>query len=300
MADDLNALTVKIQNFFDQNKLWIDEHNTSKLVVKQRLKPWSYAFLVVWAILFAGIPIGLVIFVASETGIKTLTCQRHEETTNFDCTWSTRKFLGWGPETERQVISQVIDAKLDSARWSNDNGGGTEKMWVTLMNQSGHLRIFETSYAIESGFEPTFQPETAAEIQRQLKSDGDTFAIVEDSRLGPQFLGVLLLASPFVLISICVAYVGLRSRTITLDKINHLYTRQINTLLGPRVKQYELDEIQSITVEKVRRHTDTARYYAYCLEIRLKSNRKYRFLDMRNYQTVSDVALQMQSFIKPA
>lgn len=38
MTADLNPLKPKIQNFLDQNRLWIEEQIPVRLVVKQRLK----------------------------------------------------------------------------------------------------------------------------------------------------------------------------------------------------------------------------------------------------------------------
>ncbi|NEQ53775.1 MAG: hypothetical protein F6K11_27190 [Leptolyngbya sp. SIO3F4] len=300
MAADLNPLKTQVQNFFDQNQLWIEEQSISRLVVKQRLKRYVYAFVVIWSVLFAGIPLGLVGLVASRSGIETLSCQQNRETTGFDCTLSKRNWLGLGPESDHQSISAVVDATSDSATWSDDKGGGTGKTWVTLRNQSGHLRIFETSYPLGS-IEPTFQTEAVKEIQRLLNSDINTFTLEDDarSRWKGQFSGLLVLMSPFVLISILIAYTGLRSRTITLDKANNRYIRQINTLLGKRIRDYDLAEIQSVTIKKVRQHTENGRYYAYRLEINLKSDKQYRLIPMRSHQTVSKVASEIQSFIQP-
>lgn len=307
MTADLNPLKPKIQNFLDQNRLWIEEQRPSRLVVKQRLKRQASAFLVVWATLFSGIPLSLVALGVSTSGIDTLSCQQTNEATGFDCTTSTRKWLGLGPESEHQMISQVVDATVDSAKWSDDRGGGTEKVWITLRNQTGHLRIFETSYPLASPA-PTFHPQTAEEINRLLQSDVDTFTLEDDarSRWTGQFSGLLVLISPFVLGGILFTYIGLRSRTVTFDKTNHLYTREIHTLLGTRVKQYGLDDIQAIKVKEVVRKARNSfnpsgvRHFEYCLEISLKSNKKYRFISMFSRQTVSDVARQMQSFIEKA
>ena len=266
-------------------------------MVKQRLKRWPYGFLVIWSILFAGIPTGLVVLVSSQIGISTLSCQRNESA-SFDCDWSTRKFLGFGPDSEHQSISQVNAAQLDSAQWSNGQGGGTEKMWVTLSSQSERIRLFETAYAIESGYRSTFQPEAVAEIQHLLTSDVNNFVIQEDQRFSVQFLGVLCLAIPFVLLAMTVVYSGLRSRTLILDKTTRLYTRQVRTLLGLQVQQHQLSEIQSITTKEFRHHRNGRLRKVYDLEICLRSNRKHRLPTMGKRETVSKIVVQMQSFIK--
>ncbi|ESA32941.1 hypothetical protein N836_23035 [Leptolyngbya sp. Heron Island J] len=290
-------MTNTIQDSLETHCLWIDQQTPTKLVVKQRLKRWPYVFLVMWSILFAGIPTGLVVLVSSQIGISTLSCQRNESA-SFDCAWSTRKFLGFGPAGKHQSISQVTAAQLDSAQWSNGQGGGTEKMWVTLSNQSERIRLFETAYAIESGYRPTFQPDAAAEMQRLLASDVNNFAIQEDQRFSVQFLGVLCLAIPFVLLAMAVAYGGLRSRTLILDKITHLYTHQVNTLLGLQVQQHQLSEIQAITTKEFRHHRNGKLRKVYGLEIYLKSNKKHRLPTLRRRASVSKIVVQMQAFIK--
>ena len=298
-VNNLNPVTDTIQESLETHQLWIDEETPSKLVIKQRLKQLPCAaFLVFWSILFAGIPLGLVVLVSSQIGVSTLSCQRYE-LSGFNCDYSTRKLLGLGAETKRQSIAQVVDVKLDSAQWSNDNGGGTRKMWVTLMNQSGHLRLFETAYAysVESDVSPSFQPEAAAEIKRLLNSDVSEFVIVEDHRWDAQFLGVLFLAIPFGLLSMGVAYGGLRSRTLILDKPTRSYTRKVHTLLGTQVKQHALDEIQAITTQERRYHRNGRHRRWYVLELSLKSNKTHRLPAMRRREVVSKIVAQMLAFM---
>ncbi|NER80003.1 MAG: hypothetical protein F6K42_10550 [Leptolyngbya sp. SIO1D8] len=186
----LNALTQfakAVQNVLELNQLSIDEQNPVKLVVRQRLKRGPYLFLLVWSILFAGIPIGLATWVFLETGARST-----------------------------------------------------------------------------------------------------------------QFLGVLLLASPFILLGVLVAYVGLRSRTIILDKTNKLYIREVGTLLGIRTKTYDLKEIQAIHTQKSRHYRDQRVCHFYHLEISLRQGKKHRLPGMRQRQKVSDIVIRMQSFIQSA
>lgn len=297
LVNNLNQITDTIQESLETHQLWIDEHTPFKLVIQQRLKRLPYLFLVLWSILFAGIPISLVILVSSQIGISSLSCQRNESA-SFDCNWSSRRFLGFGPDGEHQSISQVTNAQLDSAQWSNGQGGGTEKTWVTLSSPSERIQLFETAYAIESGYRPTFQPNAAAEIQRLLASDINDFVIQEDQRFSVQFLGVLCLAIPFVLLAMAVAYGGLRSRILILDKTSRLYTRRVSTFLGLRTQQHKLAEIQSITTKEFRHHRNGRLRRVYGLEICLKSNKKHRLPTMRRRESVSKIVVQMQSFIK--
>lgn len=290
-------ITDTLQDSLEPNCLWIDRQTPSTLVVKQRLKRFSYAFLVIWSILFAGIPMGLVILLASQTGISTLACQKNE-LASFDCDWSTRSFLGLGSVVEHQLVSQVVDAQVESAQWSNARGGGTEKMWVTLTGQSGHVRLFETAYALGSGYRPTFQPAAAAEIRELLILEVDDFLIKQEQRFSPQFVGMLGLAMLFVVLSIGVAYGGLRSRTLILDKSNHRYSRQVHTLLGMRVKHYALDEITSIKVKEVRHHRNGRLRHLYRLELCLRSHKKHRLPSLYRREVVSKIVVQMQSFIQ--
>ena len=294
--NSLNQVTNSLQESLETHRLWIDQQTPAKLVVKQRLKRWAYVFLVIWSILFAGIPTGLVVLVSSKIGLSTLFCQSNESA-NFDCDGSTRKFLGFGPDSEHQSISQVTAAQLDSAQWSNVQGGGTEKIWVTLSSQSERIRLFETAYKIESGYKPTFQPEAVAEIQQLITSDVNNFVIQEDRRFSVQFLGALCLAIPFILLAMAVAYGGLRSRTLILDKTTRLYTRQVRTLLGLQVQHHQLSEIQSVTTKEFRHHRNGRLREVYGLEICLRPNKKHRLPALRRRETVSKIVVQIQSFI---
>ena len=297
MTSSLPQFNDTVQDTFDVHHLTIETQNRSQLIVQQRLKLWSYIFVALWSILFAGIPAGLAIWVSSQMGISRLSCQQNAAAT-FDCNWSQRQFWGLGPEADQQVIPQVVDAELETAQWSSGEGTGTEKTWVTLLTASDRIRLFEKSYAIESGFQPTFQPEAVAEIKQLITSETDEFAITENTRWSPQSLGTLLLATPFLLIGVLVAYITLRSRTLTLDRINHRYIREVNTLFGTRVEAYPLEDIQSVTIKEIRRHTDRRVRRTYHLEVNLSQNRQHRFPGLRQRQRVSEVVVQMRSFIQ--
>lgn len=79
MTRSFNQLT----DAFETNQLEIEAQSPSRLIVKQRLKPWSYVFLILWSVLFAGIPTSLAVWVASEVGVSRLSCQGNDTRTDF-------------------------------------------------------------------------------------------------------------------------------------------------------------------------------------------------------------------------
>jgi hypothetical protein len=216
-------------------KIGIVEESESKLLLKHQPGILINLFMMFWALGFGGIPLGMLVLFSSEFGVSRLSCKRVEPQL-VDCAWSKSQYLGLVKTVSDRSIPQVADAKLESAKWPNGRGGGTAKVWVSLIAKSSKVRVFETTYAIESGFQPTFQPEAAQKIKTFLNSQAPSFNIEEDTRWNEGFLGALIFFLPFTLIAPLVLYAGVRSRTITFDKNRSLYIREIHTLLGTRTK----------------------------------------------------------------
>lgn len=273
-------------------KLDIVEQSESKLILKNKPGIIINFFLIFWALGFGGIPLGMIVFISSQFGVKTLSCERIEPKL-IDCLWSKSQYLGFVQTVRNQPIKQVTEAKLESAQWSNGKGGGTAKLWVSLITKSSKTRLFEEEYAIESGFKPTFQPEAVQKIQTFINSQAPSFKIEEDTRLSESFWGVLIFFLPFPLIAALLLYGGVRSQTITLDKTRNLYIREIHTLLGIRTKTYTLSEIHS--VEMTEYNNNNSRSYQ--LMIVLQSGEKYKFSGHRSYKRVKEVTNQLQDFL---
>ena len=273
--------------------LGIVEQSKSKLILKHQHGILINLFMIVWALGFSGIPLGMIVLIASEFGVTTLSCQRVEPKL-VDCVWSKSQYLGFVPKVREQPIRQVTDAKLESAEWSNGKGGGTAKVWVSLITKSIKTRLFETQYAIESGFKPTFQPDAAQKIKTFIHSQATSFKIEEDTRLSVSFWGGVILFLPFTLIGALVLYASVRSQTIILDKTRNLYIRQIHTVLGTRTQTYTLSEIKSVVVTN---YVDSDRWKWYQLMIVLQSSKKYKLPGMINYNRVQEVANQLQAFL---
>ena len=51
----------EIKGFFEAHRLTLDTQHQRKLVLTQHLKWWAYSFLVLWSVLFVGIPTALVV-----------------------------------------------------------------------------------------------------------------------------------------------------------------------------------------------------------------------------------------------
>jgi hypothetical protein len=274
-------------------KFVIVEPSTSKLILKHHSGILFNLFMIFWSLGFGGLPLGMLVFIASEFGVTTLSCQRVEPKL-VDCVWSESKYLGLVPKISDQPIKQVTDAKLESAEWSNRKGGGTAKVWVSLITKSSKTRLFETQYAIESGFKPKFQPEATQKIKAFINSPASSFKIEQDTRLSGSFWGGLIFVLPFTLIGLLVLYASVRSQTITVDKTSNLYMRQIHTILGTRTKKYTIGDIQSVEVTE---HLDRYRRRWYQLMIVLRSGKKYKLPAMINRNRVQEVADRVRKFL---
>jgi hypothetical protein len=108
-------------------------------------------------------------------------------------------------------------------------------------------------------------------------------------------LGALIFFLPFTLIAPLVLYAGVRSQTITLDKIRSLYIREIHTLLGTRTKTFALREIHSVEASE---YFHRRRWKLYQLTIALNSGKKYKLPGVRNGNLVRELADRLQNFLR--
>lgn len=274
-------------------KIDIIEPSESKLVLKHQSGILINLFVIFWALGFSGIPLATIVLISSQSGVTSLSCRRIEPK-QVDCVSSRSQYLGLVVTVPNRSIRQVVDAKFESAKWSNQRGGGTAKAWVSLIAKSGKVKLFETQYAIESGFQPTFQPEAAQKIKTLINSQAPSFEIAEDTRWNQGFLGGLIFFLPFLLIGPLVLYAGVRSRTITLDKTRNLYIRQIHTLLGTRTKTYPLREIRAVEVNE---YLHPRRWRLYQLAIVLQSGETYKLPGLRNFNRVQEVGDRVRKFL---
>lgn len=278
------------------NKFGIVEQSPSKLVIENNPGILAKLFIIIWALGFGGIPSGLIVLMASQYGVTTLSCKR-VESQQVDCLYSQSHYLGFRTKVQNQPIRQVTDAKFELAEWSNGKGGGTAKAWVSLINKSGKTRLFEIQYAIESGFKPHFQPDAAQQLKTFIQSQAPTFKIEEDKRWSSGFWIGVVFFSLFPLIAALAVYVAVRSQRITLDKTNNLYTRQVDTLLGTHIRIEPLDEIKSVEVIEYR-HPRYRWRFAYQLVIVLWSGKQYKLPSNMNPYLVYEVESQIKSFLR--
>lgn len=267
------------------------ERTETKLVFHHRHGLLLNLFWLLWMSLFGGAPLGMLILISSGYGVVTLTCQRTEQK-QIDCQWSKSQYLGLITTVRDRPINQVIAAKLSSAQWSNGQGGGTKKVWVSMVTRNGTTKLFESQFAIESGFQPTFQPEVAANVQAFINSQRPSLTLEEDLRLSEGFWGGALVFLPFPLLAAFIGYGGFRAQTLLLDKVSNLFTCNIRTLLGTRIKTYPLDMLQSIQVKE--RWDD---YTTYQLIFRFKSGEKYGLPYIYQASKVQQVADQCRDFL---
>lgn len=270
----------------------IVEQTQTKLVFHRRNGLFRTLFLLVWLLGFGGIPLGVLALISSEYGVTTLNCQRTQDPKQINCQWSQSQYLGLVKTIQDRPIEQVIAAKFDSAQWSDGQGGGTEKVWVTMMTSQGTTRLFETQFAIESAHQPTFQAEVAQKVQAFINSQGPSLTLSQDTRLSSGFWGGTLVFLPFTIIAVLFTYGTLRFQTLILDKTSNQFTIYIHTILGTRIKTYPLDELKSL---KVKEHWDDSTTYQ--LIFRFKAGKHYTLPLAYRAQPVHQVANQVQEFV---
>lgn len=270
----------------------IVEQTQTKLVFHRRNGLLRTLFLLVWILGFGGIPLGVLALISSEYGVKTLNCQRAQDPKQINCQWSQSQYLGLVTTVQDRPIEQVTTAKFDSAQWSNGQGGGTKKVWVSMVNTQDTTRLFEAQFSIESGHQPTFQSEVAQKVQAFITSQRPSLTLSQDTRLSSGFWGGTLVFLPFTIIAALVAYGVLRFQTLILDKPSNQFTIYIHTILGTRIKTYPLDELKSL---KVKEHWDE--YTTYQLIFRFKTGKHYSLPLAFRAQPVHQVANQVQAFV---
>ena len=271
----------------------IIEETETRLVCYKTRGLLSNLFLMFCMAFFGGIPLGLLVLISSEYGIMTLSCDRIESQL-VDCRLSQSEYLGFVERVKDKPVDSVVDAQFKSAEWLNGEGGGTRKVWVSLITQSGSERLFETQYAIESGSTPSFHVEFIATFKSFIDSQESSFYFQEDTRFSGGFWGGVPLFLLYPLVAVFVIYIAMRSQTIIFDKEHDRYIRRIKTVLGTRTKTYSLGDISSIQVKEFR----TRRFgKQYQLTIAVHTGKAYKFPGIRNPKCVREIADRMQTFL---
>ncbi|MDY6936860.1 MAG: hypothetical protein SWY16_04260 [Cyanobacteriota bacterium] len=272
----------------------IVEQSEAKLVCQKKPGIFSNLFIILFAIFFGGIPLAMLVLISSEYGVTQIACDRIAPQ-QMNCVVSQSQYLGFVQTIRDKPIEQITDVQLKSVEWSNDEGGGTRKgkVWVSLITLSGSDRLFETQYAIESGFDPVFQAEFIQQLKAFLNSQESSFNLERDTRLDGGFWGGVPLFGIYPLLALLVLYISMRSQTVILDKIDDRYIRHIRTILGTRTQINRISDIRAIEVSEFRRRQ--RRHYQ--LAIVLRSGKKYKFPSERNQQCVREIAQQFREFL---
>ena len=120
----------------------------------------------------------------------------------------------------------------------------------------------------------------------------------QNSCQGNQFIGMLLVLLPFLVLGMLATYGVLRRRVVILDGANNLYKQKTRTILGVRKKTYALSDLEYLDIQKKRRRSRGYTYSVYQLVFHLRGYKTYRLAAMITRQPLGCALVQMQAFLE--
>jgi hypothetical protein len=213
---------------------------SSQLTVQSKLGRGKY-FLILFMVMFGGMPLFMMITILANRGVTTLFCQRIQST-EVTCEKSVSRF--WGlveqPATSLGTVSQ---ATFQSFTTTDSEGDEVVEHFATLVTSQGQVNAFEGN-AVQ-------MQEYVARINEFIQANNNSLVVAHDTRsAGTLVFDVFVLA--FIAIFPSVAAFGvygiLRTETQILDKNTRCLTRQSKTLLGTKQEKHTFKKIDRIEI----------------------------------------------------
>ncbi|MCU0544230.1 MAG: hypothetical protein MUE44_18980 [Oscillatoriaceae cyanobacterium Prado104] len=274
--------------------LTIIRENTTELELKAEFPLALKIFLLYWACGFAGIPIfSVLVWVSPDTGTTSLACQRIEPT-QIECKKSRSRYFGIISGSS-ESIAPVLQAEFKTKEILENDGDRMVRSWLSLRTYAGETKIIEDLYNQASGdiSQAKKMEAIASQIQTFINSQSPSITLVLDSNL-QQGIGFSLFLSILPSIAALVLYLSLRSQIVILDKTNNRYTHVVHTLLGTRIQEHHLSEIQKI---EVREDDDHDGPKTATLVIKLRSGRVYKLNGTEDIPNAHAIAHRLRVFL---
>ncbi len=263
----------------------IVEQTPSRMVLHQK-QPGLILFILLWASLFAGMPLAVIIATVANSGVTQLTCRR-SEIAQVDCHLS--KSHGWGIVPDHPIaIPQVTRAELQQETRESDDGAYQVYRSV-LVSPQGEWQL--TPFSTDSNTNTIWVNRTNEFLQSQQAE----LTLRLDNRWNvSQTIAPILFLSLFVLVGFSLVYATVRSQTLILDKSLNRLTYKVWTLLGTRRSDYPLGIVQRVEVKE---HIDSYGNKSYAPILMPDAVRQISFAQNRNRQEALQLQEKIQDFL---
>lgn len=226
----------------------IVKQTPSELFLRNQPSHLSKGLISLWALLFSGIPLGLMGVWIYGLGVTQLQCQRMES--QVRCEHTQSRLLGLVPGAKTS-FDQVTAAAVETEMDVDSDESHSVNHWVVLQTHNGDVTYVEDSLRINGykGSVPEMQS-IANQINEFLVSEQPTWTLQRDLRLrwGHSIFPLSFLGL-FVLIGGTVIYVSFRSEILIFDKTSRQFHCIRQTLLGENNWQCPIQDIRGVTVD---------------------------------------------------
>jgi hypothetical protein len=252
-------------------------------------------FILIWAGLFMGIPLILIVGFLSGVGTFKLSCQ-HIEQSLIRCQKHETKFFGFVSEP-LQVIDQITAARVYSKEGRDSDGYRTVDHAVSLATKTGEVKAVEGFMRMNGTKGSLDEMQTIANtINTFISNNGASPLNIQRQKPDNPWPILLLLGfcSLFELIGGAVLFGIFQSERLIFDRFSGQFIRDRKTLLGRREQTFSLREI---TGTKVITKTDSDGDKTYELRLLPESIHQNRLMYSSNRRDVEAIQNTIRTFL---
>lgn len=263
----------------------IVEQTASRMVLRQK-SPGLTLFILLWASLFSGMPLIVIVGLIFNSGVRQLTCHRIEPS-QINCQFQKSQ-VGGLLNTEPIRIPQIKAAELQQETRRNDDGDYLVYRSTLLTSE----RTFDLS---DFSTDEQTNANWVSQINQFISSQQTELVLTHDNRWNlSKTIAPILFLSLFVIVGFSVVYAVVRSQTLILDKNLNRITYKVWTLLGTRRSDYPLGIIRQVELKE---HTDSYGNKSYEPILVPDQAKRISFAHATNRQEALQIQAKIQDFL---
>ena len=230
------------------------------LKLKDGINLFGLLFPVVWVTGFSGIPLLIIFFTISSSGVERLSCKKTEPKI-ASCEMNTSSFMGL-VKGELNSIEQVQEARVDKTDTTDGDGSRIYKENVFLVTNQGDFAL------------PLQTVNDAELFNKYIQTSVRELVIEKDNRLSN--LGSIFFNGVFVVIGLGIIYFVFHNsfsiETYIFDKNASILTIEQRGIRVNKVTKKSLSEIYEVELKTVEVHkTEHMESYT-CYQVHLLMN----------------------------
>ena len=230
------------------------------LKLKNGINLFGLLFPVVWVTGFSGIPLLIIFFTISSSGVERLSCKKTEPKI-ASCEMNTSSFMGL-VKGELNSIEQVKEARVDKTDTTDGDGTPISKQNVFLVTNQGDVAL------------PLQTVNDAELFNKYIQTSARELVIEKDNRLSN--LGSIFFNGVFVVIGFGTIYFVFHNsfsiETYIFDKNASILTIEQRGIRVNKVTKKSLSEIYEVELKTVEVHkTEHMESYT-CYQVHLLMN----------------------------